>query len=163
MPYAIYTGVKCFYTMHYIVFWGGKYCLYYTLSSIFGEWILFVLYTRQNLREVDIIYNMNYAVFLWVKYLYTMYYVELSGDKPFFIWTSQHFQGYILFILCTTHYFRGVNTFILFTTQYIRGVNTIFLHYAVFLRRKHYLYNAQRSVFWASILLIPWTTQYFHG
>ena len=79
MHYAIFSGVKYFYTMHYVVFSGGKYYLYYTLRSIFGEWILFVLYTRKYLREI--IYTMNYAIFSGVRYFYTMHYIVFSGGK----------------------------------------------------------------------------------
>ena len=67
--------------MHYVVFSGGKYYLLYTLRSIFGEWIIFVLYTRQYFREVDIVYTMNYETFSGVKYFYTKHYVVFSGGK----------------------------------------------------------------------------------
>ena len=53
------------YIMHYVVFSGGGYYLYYALPSIFGGWILYILCITQYIREADTIY--------------TMYYVEFSG------------------------------------------------------------------------------------
>ena len=50
-------------TIHYAVFSGGGYYLYYALRGIFRGWIQFVQCTLQCFQGVDTICTMHYAVF----------------------------------------------------------------------------------------------------
>ena len=43
MHYVEFRGVDTIYTMHYAVYSGGEYNIYYALRSIFRGWILFIL------------------------------------------------------------------------------------------------------------------------
>ena len=66
------------YTKHYVVFSGGRYCLYWAIRSIFGsqyclyyairsifvESILLILSKMKYFQGVDIAYTKQYAVFL---------------------------------------------------------------------------------------------------
>ena len=85
--------VNTFYTMHYTIFSGVGYYLYYVLRSILaGE--NYLSYLQQSI---------------------------FGGWIIFILCTTQYFGGWILFILYTTQYFRGntiytmCNTVILFT------------------------------------------------
>ena len=104
--------------MHYGVFLGGGYSLYYALRSIFGGRILFILCITQYFREVDTIFTMQYAVFSGDEYylyyalrsifrgadiIYTMHYVVFLGSGHYLYYALRSiFGGRILFILCTT-------------------------------------------------------------
>ena len=65
MHYAVFQGVDTNCTMHYAVFPGAGYYLFYALrSSIFRGWIVFVLCITQYFQGVDTICTVNFAVFL---------------------------------------------------------------------------------------------------
>ena len=56
--------VDTIYTMHYVVFLGGGFYIYYALRSIFGGRMLYILCTTHHFRVVDTRYTIQYAVFL---------------------------------------------------------------------------------------------------
>ena len=90
-------------TIHYAVFSGDGYYLYYSLRSIFWCWIqfvllttqyfrggiLFVLFTTQNFRGVDTIYTVHYDIFSWDEnyFYYLLRSISLGLDT---IYTIQY-------------------------------------------------------------------------
>ena len=43
--YEVFWAVDTILTMHYVIFSGGGYYSYYALSSIFREWVIFIVCT----------------------------------------------------------------------------------------------------------------------
>ena len=179
--------------MHYAVFSGGRYYLYFALRSIFGGWILFVLCTTKNFRGWILFVKCTTQYFRGVDTICNMHYAVFSGGRYYLYHDLRSiFGGWILFILCTTQYFRGLYylsyalrsiyggwiLFIPWPRQYFRGMDTINpSRYAVFSVSGYNLYHylcsifggwivfsyEQRSIFGRWTLFILCTTQYFLG
>ena len=63
-----FQGVDTICTIHYAVFSGGGYYLYYALRSIFKGRIQFLLSITQYFQGVDTTITMHYAVFSGDRY-----------------------------------------------------------------------------------------------
>ena len=62
MHYAVFSGDGYYLYYALAVFSGDGYYFYYALCSIFGGWILFLLCTMQYIRREDNFYAMHYEV-----------------------------------------------------------------------------------------------------